>query len=247
MLFNDKYEILTSNGFQNFSGIKRAIHKSSITLYFDDETNITVTEKHKFFIDNRFKYVEEINIGDIISNKIITEIIYSKHDERFFYDLIEVENGHHYTTSGVESSNCAFIRPNIYQEFIDSFLPSQSALAWKKNIIISTAKGMNHYYELVKGASPKYETDGSGIKERGSNGYTLFKVDWRDVPRYDSKGNNINPEEFMNKIVAKHGILYWKQNYECVDGSSYINIYDKYNNEYKRIKIEEFEKLLDNQ
>lgn len=121
----------------------------------------------------------------------------------------------------------AFIRPSVWEEFIDAFLPSQAALAWKKNIILSTPKGMNHFFELVKGASPKYGTDGSGIKEPGekSNGYKLFKVDWRDVPRYDSKGELMKPDDFMNSIIKKHGIQYWRQNFECAFiGSSHTLI-----------------------
>lgn len=110
----------------------------------------------------------------------------------------------------------AFIRANVWEEFIDAFLPSQSALAWKKNIILSTPKGMNHFYEMVKNASPHYGTDGSGIKEPGksSNGYTLFKVDWKDVPRFDSKGNKMSNDAFMKQIIDKHGLQYFRQNFE---------------------------------
>lgn len=111
----------------------------------------------------------------------------------------------------------AFIKPTVWEEFIDAFLPSQSALAWKKNIILSTPKGMNHFFELVKGASPDYETDGSGVKKPGKvhNGYKLFKVDWKDVPRFDKNGNQMSNEDFMNHIIAKHGISYFRQNFSC--------------------------------
>lgn len=141
----------------------------------------------------------------------------------------------------------AFVRPSVWEEFIDAFLPSQAALAWKKNIILSTPKGMNHFFELVKGASPKYGTDGSGIKEPGekSNGYKLFKVDWRDVPRYDSKGELMKNDDFMNSIIKKHGIQYWRQNFECCVGSTNINIFDKFTNEYRTVTLEELNDLIE--
>lgn len=141
---------------------------------------------------------------------------------------------------------CAFIPTNVWNEFIDAFLPSQAALSWKKNVILSTPKGMNHFHTLVKDSSPDYETDGSGVKQpdERSNGYTLFKVDWKDVPRFDSDNNIIPPEEFQDKIVRKHGELYWQQNFQCISGDSIINIYDRYTNEYRKVTCEELKKLI---
>lgn len=78
----------------------------------------------------------------------------------------------------------------------------------------------------------------------GSNGFNLFEVNWRDVPRYNPDGSLMKPEEFMEKIVKKHGIIYFNQNYGCVEGSSIINIFDKDTGEYFEATIAEFEKLL---
>lgn len=50
---------------------------------------------------------------------------------------------------------CAFINPGTYKDFANSVFPAQSALAFKKNIIISTANGLNHFYDLVQGAKKK--------------------------------------------------------------------------------------------
>lgn len=49
----------------------------------------------------------------------------------------------------------AFIRSRRWEEFIDSIMPSQSGLAWKKNIIISTMNGMNHWHQITKSAETK--------------------------------------------------------------------------------------------
>lgn len=96
---------------------------------------------------------------------------------------------------------CAFIRSSVWDEFADSIFPSQSGLSWKKNIILSTANGMNHYYQMVKAARD------------GTNGMNIFEVNWRDVPRFNPDGSQMSPEEFMDKIVKKHGIIYFNQNY----------------------------------
>lgn len=145
----------------------------------------------------------------------------------------------------------AFINPSIFQAFIDSVGPSQSALTWKKNIFISTANGMNHFYKMVMEAKKRKKlTDLDAdsynkIKEKykvleeellpnglydvtidePSNGYLLYEVDWRDVPRYNSKGERLTPEEFKDNVVSKYGLIYFNQNFgNHFLGSSYTLI-----------------------
>lgn len=98
---------------------------------------------------------------------------------------------------------CAFIRSNVWKEMEDSVFPSQSALGWKKNIIISTPNGVNHFKKIVDGAKNK------------TNGFKYHFVNWRDVPRYDSKGNLLTPEQFKEKTIKKHGEKFFLQNYQC--------------------------------
>lgn len=210
MKINNRYQVLTSNGFQEFEGIKRSKHNSSVKIVFEDSTDIIVTEGHKFFNKDNYILANELKIGCFLSGKKIVDIIYIEHSQKYFYDLLEVSNGHHYTTSGVESSNCAFIRPSVWDAFSDSIFPAQSGLSWKKNISISTANGMNFFYSLVKGARD------------GTNGTKIFEVDWEDVPRYDTDGTIMEPEKFKDKIVKKHGLIYWNQNYgNLFTGSSH--------------------------
>lgn len=147
----------------------------------------------------------------------------------------------------------AFIKPTVFAAFMDSVMPAQSALAWKKNLFISTANGMNHFYELVQGAKRRKTYKGLTEKERDeiiekykdiiietkenkdgtyevvidkpSNGMLFYGVDWRDVPRFNSKGQQITPEEFKEQVVDKYGLVYFSQNYGCnFHGSSYTLI-----------------------
>lgn len=248
LLNSDEESIVGLMGRQSSKSISTSIYCSHL-IVFDKEKNIgIVANKGKLaaeFLSNIKNIFIELpiwmQVGVKAWNKSFVEF---ETEVRVLTDVPSQDSFRGFSIHCAIIDETAFIRPSVFEEFIDSFLPSQAALAWKKNIILSTPKGMNHFYEIVKGASPKYDEAGSGIKERGTSGYTLFKVDWRDVPRYDKNGDIIKPEEFMNSIIKKHGMLYWKQNFECVDGKSFINIYDKYTNEYKRIKIAELEKLL---
>lgn len=248
MLKNNTFSVLTKSGFQKFDGIKETVRTDNIKFTFNSET-IIVTPEHRFYVGKCkagqiYRKAKNIKIKQKISSKTVLLKEVNVDCTNKFYDLINVKNGNNYITSSITSHNCAFIRPSIFSEFIDAFLPSQAALSWKKNIILSTPKGQNHFFDIVKGASLKYAEDGSGIKEKGTTGYSLFKVDWGDVPRYDKNGDLIEPEVFKESIIKKHGLIYWNQNFACVSGSSYINIFDKQLNIYKRMTIAELEREI---
>ena len=49
----------------------------------------------------------------------------------------------------------AFIKNDKWKAMKDSVIPSQSGLSWKKNIFISTANGLNHFFDLVNGAKKR--------------------------------------------------------------------------------------------
>lgn len=143
----------------------------------------------------------------------------------------------------------AWLPANKFSATMDSILPSQSAMSWKKNIFISTPNGMNHFHDMVEGSRArkilygltKEQIDALNEKilnvkdvsnglydvtiDRPSNNMALFEMDWREVPRYNSKGQKIDPDAFKEDIVAKNGLTFFNQNYACLFiGSSYTLI-----------------------
>lgn len=130
---------------------------------------------------------------------------------------------------------CSFVKN--YKNFSDAILPSQSSLAWKKTILISTPSGMNHFYEIVRDAKAHKvleHIDRSKIPDKNvlevldntdgtvtvtlnesANGFNFVGVDWREVPRYDGNGKLIDPEDFAQSIISRYGIQYFKQNFQC--------------------------------
>jgi len=126
----------------------------------------------------------------------------------------------------------AWINTNRWDEFTDSIFPSQSSLSWKKNILLSTANGQNHFCDIVEGAL-----------DDSSNGYTPANVDWREVPRFNKDGTRMSNEEFQDKIVKKHGVVHFNQNYGCEFlGSSYTLISS---DGMKRMKTAQVEEVRD--
>lgn len=162
----------------------------------------------------------------------------------------------------------AWVSAQKFYDTCDAILPSQSAMSWKKNIFISTPHGMNHFYDLVEGARKRkilYDLTQEqidslnkkilNIKDAGegkfdvtidepSNNYALFEMDWREVPRYNTKGNRISPDEFKDKVISKDGLQVFLQNYACSFlGSSHTLISS---DSIKRFKAKDPETILSN-
>ena len=136
---------------------------------------------------------------------------------------------------------CAYVKSSKWGAFSDAVLPSQSALAWKKTVFISTPNGMNHFYDYYKNSKKrkvlkdlsKEEVEKVKTQEKvlnvfknksgtfdveidkPSNGMELLTVDWKEVPRYDEKGNPVDPEDFKQQIINKEGLQFFLQAYAC--------------------------------
>lgn len=264
------FEVLTSNGFKDFDKVVCKGTKNGIIIKTQNHS-ISVTLNHKFYIEGTFVYANELKVGDEIQTEDgLEKITQIEETEDDFYDLINVRDGHHFTANGIEVSNCAWMPSEKFQALLDSVLPSQGAMSWKKNVFISTPNGMNHFYDLVEGSRKRKilyglnkeqieklketetilkETESSpGIFDvtidKPSNNMALFEMDWREVPRFDSKGNRLDPEKFKEDIVAKYGSTYFAQNFSCVKGNTMIVLKDSLNNKDIEISIEDaFEKI----
>lgn len=234
------FQVLTSNGFKDFDNVKKTVRTDNIKIYFDDDFLIT-TPEHKYYTGKDFVYAENIKINDIIFGKQVTKIEHNVKCTNEFFDLINVSDGHHFTANSIEVSNCAYVAATKWESFVDSVLPSQSSLAWKKTIFISTPNGLNHFYSMVKDSKKRkvienvQESEIAEIKkketvldtvknkygtfdvqiDKPSNDMELITVDWRKVPRYDRKGNLIDPETFKQQVIDRDGLQFFLQAYAC--------------------------------
>jgi len=69
----------------------------------------------------------------------------------------------------------AFLTPNLAEEFVASVFPTISSSEQSKMIIVSTPKGMNHYWKLWVEA------------EQGLNGFVTIETHWKEHPRRTQK------------------------------------------------------------
>lgn len=198
-VLNHRYEVLTENGFKDFDGLKISTSHKIVNLIFNDGNEITCTQNHLIKLkDETFKKAIDISFDDVLSNgtKLECRIFLNKEEEVF--DLVNVEDGNEYFTNGLISHNCvfidecAFIPNNIWDEFYMSVYPVIESGKETKIMMVSTPKGLNHFYKMWKDA------------ERGKNLYKPFKITWRDVPGRDEAWRertiqNTNERQFLQE------------------------------------------------
>lgn len=202
----NNFKVLTSNGYKSFKGIKKTIRRDNLQIFFED-SNIIVTPEHKFYDNGTFIRAKDIKINDIINGKKVKSIKENVACSNEFFDLLDVEDGHHFTANNIEVSNCAYLDPASWIDFTDGVLPSQAGLAFKKLVILSTPKGKNHFYDIWQGAGDTLDTS--------VNGFVKHKVDWKLVPRFKSDGTKYEPEEFKQQQIKSSGLVIWNSAYEC--------------------------------
>jgi hypothetical protein len=91
---------------------------------------------------------------------------------------------------------CAWIPKNIWDEFYSSIYPTVSSSRKSKIIMISTPRGMNHFYKFWNDSELK------------KNVFVHYEISYMDVPTYAEPG-------FKEQTIQEIGLQKWTQEYEC--------------------------------
>lgn len=98
----------------------------------------------------------------------------------------------------------AFVPNQVADSFFSSVYPTITSGKSSKVIVVSTPKGLNHFYKLWDDA------------KKGKNEYVPIEVFWTDVPGRD--------EEFKKTTIANTSESQWRQEFESVLPETLINI-----------------------
>jgi len=150
---------------------------------------------------------------------------------------VELENGSKVIAASTSSSairggafnivfldEFAFVPNNIANEFFNSVYPVISSGKKTKIIIVSTPNGMNLFYKLWQ----------DSIEKR--NNYIPFEIHWSMVPGRD--------EAWKEETIRNTSERQFQQEFECIDGDTKIDIYDKKTKQYHNIRIVDFYDFL---
>jgi len=200
-LKNNYYDILTEDGFKSFDGILTTPNKETINVNLDGN-ELTCTPDHKLKINDSF--IEAQNLEHTKNENLST-----------VYDLVNVQDTHHYITNGITSHNCLIIDEAAFidgwDEFFTSVFPTISSGESTKLVLVSTVNGLNHFYKITS------------LARQEKNNYKLISVPWTRVPGRDEKwkeeilaGMNYDyqkfRQEFENEYLGSSGTLIagWK-------------------------------------
>jgi len=150
---------------------------------------------------------------------------------------IELENGSKifaYATSasGVRGGSYnlifldefAFVPHNMATDFFQSTYPVISSGQTSKVIIVSTPNGLNLFYKMWTDAV------------EGRSTYKPIEVHWSMVPGRDQKWK----EETIRNTSEEQ----FRVEFECVDGDTMVEIYDKKTEEEYRVRIKDLYEML---
>lgn len=208
---NTEYEVLTDDGFKDFSGIKK-ITGEVIELTFSDSSTLRCSTGHLIKLDcGDYARADKI-LHKTTSTGIVCISYESVESNGDLYDLCGVEDGHHYTTGSVESHNCAFV--SAWEDCWTAIQPVISSGRQSKIIMTSTPKGMNHFYDLWIASAEKrsgfvpYEAIWHSVKERL---YTTVADDDSEIDEFDDgwqwSSHQINNGS-IEKFQQEHGAVF---------------------------------------
>lgn len=164
-------------------------HKTSLLLANDSK------QAKKFLARVRTAYEELpfwLQQGVEEWNK--TSLIF-ENGSKIFCGATTQDTGRGETISFLVLDEFAFVKRSIAEEFMASVLPTITSGKTTKIAIISTPKGMNHFYKLWTEAV------------NGTNGYMPVEWRWDEFPGHG--------EQFKQEQIALLGEDKWLQEYEC--------------------------------
>lgn len=187
-IVNTRYQVLTRNGWKDFSGIKRSV-RNELFIVSTKNHDLKGTPEHKVLLaTGEFCHLSKLNVGDVLWNNEIVESILSIDESAEVYDLINVDDGHEYLTNGLVSSNCAFIRD--FETIWTGLFPTLSEGG--NAILLSTPNGVGGmYYKLWTDAVASLNT------------FKTINLPWHVHPEHDQAWFDKETRNLPKKTISQ--------------------------------------------
>jgi hypothetical protein len=219
---NAIYEILTPTGWEDFEGIffNENANKSSRVIEFEDNTSITATEEHRFFINKIEIKVSDLKVAnflDSISGPLkITRIVDTILPHTF--EIFNATN-HVIIANAIHSHQCdefAFVQPNIANEFWTSISPTLATGG--RAIITSTPNSDEDQFALIwKESKDTFDEYGNEKADgTGRNSFFGFRSEWWEHPDRD--------EEWKKTELSRIGEERFRREYGCIAHDSVVTV-----------------------
>jgi len=173
---NKGYLIKTPSGFKPFTALKKTYSNCLISLSLSSGRTITGSHDHVLLDSSGTeKTLADLLVGDFITSS--EQVVKKTHTLGItpLYSIQGVEGEVFYLEGNIASKNCAFIPNNIFNEFYSSVYPTIASGKETQIIMVSSAKDLNHFYELWSSA------------KKNENTFAPFEVNWQSVPGRDEQ------------------------------------------------------------
>lgn len=100
----------------------------------------------------------------------------------------------------------AHLDDNVAEAFMQSVFPTQASRPDSMLLLISTPKGMNHFYDIWQKARSQ------------RNSFIPCKVQWYEIDGRD--------EKWKDRVIRDNGIKFFAQEYACLCGHEKVTIQD---------------------
>ena len=243
----EEWEVLTPEGWKDFSGIVK-LEKKTLKVTFQSGNHLIGSETHRVLLKNdEFVSLEDLMVGDTLIGKEQTEIVASievNEERQEVFDLVEVEStDHQYFTNGLISHNCdemAFIPNRIQDEFMAGTAPALSATRGKM-IITSTPNGSRDLFAKLWFGSgmewSKKEYTYERINEPKNDFIPLFVPYWIDPTKNNDEWISREKRTLADPVK-------WKVEFECLAEDTEVEVYDEIEEKYITITLGEMYKQL---
>jgi len=217
-ILENEWEVLTDEGWSDFSALKISETGSLIELKLEDST-LQCTIGHRVMTNVGWKEVQQLKPKDkcITYNGIKRVISVSLVEKTCkVYDLVGVKKNSRYFTNNVLSHNCdefGHLKPNLAEEFIASVFPTISSSESSKLAIISTPNGLNHFHKLWCDA------------ENSNNDFVPVTGHWTEHPKRNQEWAD-NQLKTLGEIKFRQEILvtFEGSSYTLIDGAKLASI-----------------------
>lgn len=173
---NHNYLIKTPYGYKPFSGVRQTFSRSLHIITLSSKKVIKGSPDH-ILVDfyGESKQLQSLKVGDRLSE--LDWVIHTTSILGYFpvYTIQGVDGEVYTIEDTISSKNCAFIPNNIFNEFYSSVYPTIASGKETQIIMVSSAKDLNHFYELWSSA------------KRSENTFAPFEVNWQSVPGRDEQ------------------------------------------------------------